>query len=258
MLALLGTSLVQANDLKIDIKGEAISLKRSDLLKRAASFELPKDGAYGGKASLYQVVPVKDLFAGRIPPEDSALLFEASDGFRVSVSSKKLFYTPGVEALLAVENPKAPWPKIKKKKASAGPYYLIWTGDKVAAEVGQEEWPFMVAKIILQKSLAEEYPRLVPKDVKLSSKVYQGYELFAKHCFACHALDGEGGEKMGPDLARPHSPTQYFQKEYFVKLVRNPQSVRSWPGSQMSAFPVEAISDDEILRIWDYFKHQTR
>ena len=250
LILILSCPMAFAKDLVIERSGVSVKHTSASLLKRTKPVELSPDPTYGSPIT-YRVISMKDLFAGKLPPRASALLFEATDGFRVSIPSEKLFYTEGADALLAIEDPAKPWPHIKKKKASAGPYYLIWTGPQAAKKVGQEEWPFMVAKIIVQKSFAEEYPQLEPQ-VKLSSDVYKGYLAFAKNCFACHALDDVGGEKMGPDLNIPHSPTEYLRKEYFVKLIRNPQSMRKWQNSQMSAFDEAALSRQEIDQIWEY------
>lgn len=252
---IISSNLAWATDLVIDIKGKTQTFKRAELLINSQTVKLQKDPTYS-KEMTYDAVSVRELLSGTSVPENAALLFEASDGFRVSIpASKVLSQNSEAQAYLAVENPKKPWPKIKKKKASAGPYYLIWSGEAVAKHIGQEEWPFMVTKIILQKSFEEEYPGLVPQDVRLGSKVYKGYQLFAQNCFACHAVNKVGGEKMGPDLGYPHSPTQYMVKKYFVKLVRNPQSLRAWTNSQMSAFPESVLSDSQIEMIWDYLGH---
>lgn len=249
----LGISIAaQATDLTIESNGKTQTLSSAELLKRGTDLHFPSDPTYT-KPPVYRVVPLKDLFKDQIPSKESSLLFEALDGFRVAIPAEHLFYTKGLEPVLAIEDSEKPWPNIKKKSASAGPYYLMWPGDVAAKKIGQEEWPFMVVKIIVQKSLAEEYPAIVPK-VKLASNVYKGYELFTKHCFACHALNGSGGEKMGPDLGIPYSPTDYLRKEYFKKLIRSPQSLRKWPGSQMSSFTAEAISDSQIDQIWEYLK----
>lgn len=243
-----------SRDLEIEQDGKVQKMSPQVLLKTSQKIEFSKDPTYK-RVQNFEVKPLRDLFKGHVPSENSSILFEALDGFRVSIPAKLLFYTAGIEPLLAIENPSRPWAKIKQKGASAGPYYLLWRGEELAGKVGQEEWPFMVSKIIVQKSIEEEYPALVPKNVKIDSRVYRGFQVFAKNCFACHALGGAGGEKMGPDLNVPHSPTEYLKKEYFIKLVRNPQSLRSWAASQMSSFSEAAISNDDVDNLWRYLEH---
>jgi len=227
-----------------------------ELLKNAVDVELGADPTYSSKQIKYKAIDLKKfmrdlLGAKHMPPAESNLLFEALDGFQVVIPAKLLFYTHGLDHYLAIENPSDLWPKLKKKDASAGPFYLIWQGN--TKNVGQEDWPFMVNKIMYKKRFEDEYPKTVP-----SSKdkvVLSGYQVFKKNCFACHAFNGDGGNKMGPDMNMPHSPSEYMVKKYFIKYVRNPQSLRKWQGSQMSSFTKAVVSDKELDALWQYMKH---
>ena len=68
-----------------------------------------------------------------------------------------------------------------------------------------------------------------------------GERLFVtKGCLGCHGASGRGG--VGPDLAG----TKLSEADV-LKQVRHPQK-------RMPAFPPEAISDDEVGKIYDYLK----
>ena len=60
---------------------------------------------------------------------------------------------------------------------------------------------------------------------------------------------------MGPDLNQPMNPTRYMTPDGLHALIRDPRSVRSWPGMQMPGFAAAQLSDAEIDQIIAYLDH---
>jgi cytochrome c1 len=51
------------------------------------------------------------------------------------------------------------------------------------------------------------------------------------------------------------SPTQYFTPEALRKLIRNPKSVRTWPGQIMPGFDPSKISDADLDAVIAYLTY---
>jgi hypothetical protein len=51
------------------------------------------------------------------------------------------------------------------------------------------------------------------------------------------------------------SPTEYFTRTALHALIRNPKSVRSWPGQLMPGFPADQMTDREIDLLIGYLAH---
>jgi len=56
----------------------------------------------------------------------------------------------------------------------------------------------------------------------------------------------------------PMNPTEYFQKTALRKLIRDPQSLRHFPRSRMSAFPQEVLSEHELDHLIAYLEHMAK
>ena len=60
---------------------------------------------------------------------------------------------------------------------------------------------------------------------------------------------------MGGDLNLPMNATVYMTEKGLHALIRDPKSVRSWPGMKMQGLPPDLLSDREIDLIIAYLKH---
>jgi mono/diheme cytochrome c family protein len=74
----------------------------------------------------------------------------------------------------------------------------------------------------------------------------RGQAAFIKNCIPCHRLNGAGESDTGPDLGQPMNVTTYMTARGIHALIRDPKSVRTWPGQQMMGFDSEKISDADI------------
>jgi mono/diheme cytochrome c family protein len=85
-----------------------------------------------------------------------------------------------------------------------------------------------------------------------------GQSLFITQCLACHRLNHAGSGDAGPDLNAPMNPVEYFQPAALRRYIRNPASVRDWPGRTMPAFPQNQLSDREIDLIVAYLAYMAQ
>lgn len=235
------------------------TLSRTQLLSHPAveSLTITDRAAYSGQTLTFQAVPITALFEGLEVGEGMTIEFDSLDGFSASLDPRLLLNADpkGALAYLAIEEPGKPWPRLANG-GSAGPLYLVWKNPELS-HVGQEQWPFQLRSFTIQTPIEERFPALLP-DPKLTENdpARLGFKLFLKNCFACHTLNGQGNGRLGPDLNEPYSPTEYLHEEYFRKLVRNPQNLRHWKGSRMSAFSETTLPDADLDRIIAYLKHK--
>ncbi len=255
-LLLLNCPRILSAELKIsDLSGE-YKKSTTDLLKfkDLKKVTLNPDPVYS-KKMIYKAVPLKSLLS---PYKTSVLSFveiKALDGFAAVFPLSRLIENKKAEAYLAIEETQNPWPKIKRKKQSAGPFYLIWE-KALDSDVLPEEWPFQIASISIFDDLKSHYPKIYPhKELAHDHVINRGFKVFLKNCFVCHTMNQEGASQMGPDLNLPMNPTEYLTDEIIFKLIRNSQDLRYWPKSQMSHFPPEVLSDSELKDLLAYLKH---
>lgn len=256
-LCLLALSLAlpaHAADLTIDLGHGTRTYTTAQLLARsdARDVTIPADVAFK-RAMRYRAVPLKALLDGASP--DDTLQFVAADGFAAQIPAALIVSARGSQAWLAVEDPAHPWPTLDEIKGDAGPFYVVWT-DPEAMKISPEQWPFQLASIRRQPSVAERFPAILPDPaLKADSPVQRGFAVFQRTCFACHTLNGQGDAKLGPDLNIPHSPTEYLREDLFRAYIRDPQSLRHWPQARMPGFDRKAISDQELDDLLAYLRH---
>lgn len=85
--------------------------------------------------------------------------------------------------------------------------------------------------------------------------VRAGQALFVTQCLPCHTLNGAGSSNVGPDMNQPMNPTEYLTHDGLHALIRDPRSVRNWPGLLMPGFAPDQMSDREIDLVIDYLAH---
>ena len=244
--------------LDIVIRDQARQFGRDELLLRAdvANVDVAGDVAYG-KAMSYRAVPLAALLAGLDLPADSVIESVALDGFAAQLPLDLLTNTDPAKAVawLAIEPADTPWPPLPGKALSAGPFYILWTGAS-AATIRSEQWPYQVAKLVSQPSPAARWPALgVDPALPATHPARAGLALFVTQCLPCHTLNGAGTSAVGPDLNQPMNPTRYLTPDGLRALIRDPKSVRSWPGQQMPGFPADQMTDSDINLVIGYLKH---
>jgi len=247
--------------IELTIGGSTRSFSRAALLARpdAAEIHVPRDVAYG-TSTTYRAVPLADLLDSTRLPADSVLEARATDGFAAQLPMDLVSNRDPAAAVawLAVEDPVKPWPNLPGKSVSAGPFYLVWVG-REAASVRSEQWPYQIAKLATQPSPSTRWPVLaVDPALPATDPVRAGQGLFITQCLACHRLNHAGSADTGPDLNVPMNPVEYFQPAALRRYIRNPASVRDWPGRAMPAFPRDQLSDREIDLIVAYLAYMAQ
>lgn len=233
-------------DLAVTADGATRIYTTAALLARrdAASVAIPADVSYH-RPMTYRAVRLRALL-----PTQAADTIEvrATDGFVAQLPAALV--AGKATPWLAVEDPAHPWPRLPGGKASAGPFYIVWTHPE-AERVSPEQWPYAVAALTAVDSPARRWPALaVPASATATAK--HGQALFAANCLACHKLNGAGEGVVGPDLLRPMAATAYFTDAGLHALIRNPAAVRHWPDQKMPNFTPEVLSDSDIDAIIAY------
>jgi mono/diheme cytochrome c family protein len=244
--------------LDVVVNGETRHFARDALLARAevASIEIARDVAYG-KAMRFRAIPLAVLLPQLSVHAGGVLETIATDGFAAQLPLDLVTNRDPTKpvAWLAIEPDDARWPPLPGKSASAGPFYIVWTGATVAA-IRSEQWPYHVAKIESQPSPVARWPALdVDPALPATHPVRAGQALFVTQCLPCHTLNGAGSSTLGPDMNKPMNPTQYLTHDGLHALIRDPRSVRSWPGQLMPGFAADQMSDHEIDLVIYYLAH---
>jgi mono/diheme cytochrome c family protein len=201
-------------------------------------------------------VPVADLLKGLTVAADATIQARATDGFSVSIP-----LSVARRALLAVEPAGSPWPPLPAaahEQGGTGPFRLVWTGPD-ARKVGSEFWAYRLAALSAVPGPVERWPVLaVGRHLPAHSPIRKGLTLFVANCMACHRFEGAGEADMGPDLGRPANPATYFRLGALRAYIRDPASLRDWPGRRMPRFGRETLSDADIDAIVDWLAYKAR
>jgi len=263
-LCLLGLVLAEpalAQTLTLADRVKSSTFSRDALLARPDVREvtIAHDPVYG-RAMSYRAVPVAALLKDLAVGADDYVQARATDDFSVSIPARLLTAPPGggVEAFVAIETPAAPWPALPGagKRGTAGPFYIVWRAAN-PAELSSEYWSYHLAGLTVGDSPSVRWPQLgVGADVPAADPVRRGLDRFVAVCMACHRFDGAGEGAMGPDLARPLNPVEWFQPAALKKFIRNSKSVRDWPEAKMGAFDPETLTDADIDAIVAWFTYK--
>ena len=233
----------------------------SALLARAdaTEVEIPVDNAYG-RPRRYRAAPLAALLSALPPPPGSELEAAATDGFAAQIPlSLATETTPGkARAWLAIEPTDAPWPLLPGKKASAGPFYIVWEQPK-RSQVSSEYWAFQLSALRYVPAPSTRWPQIVvDASLPADHPARAGQEVFVATCLACHRMNGGGSSEMGPDLNLPMNPTEYFQLPALRRYIRDPASVRTWPEQKMPGFGPDRLSETELEAIIAYLEHMAQ
>src|SRR5580698_2383649 len=226
-----------------------------------ATVQVPDDVVYH-RTMTYRAVPLRSLPGVRSLPADAELQITATDGFVTNLPAALVRDEKGHGATpwLAIEPHDTPWPRTAKG-TDIGPFYLVWINPG-ASGVMSEQWPYQINAIRVVASSAAKWPQLAVEDtVPVNSPIRRGQTLFATQCMVCHRMNGAGDAAVGPDLNRPHNPTEYFQPWALRAYIRDPKSIRAWSGMKMPGFDKAMLSDpdlDAIIAYLSYMAHRRK
>jgi mono/diheme cytochrome c family protein len=213
------------------------------------------DSVYRQRHTRFAAIPIAHLLRGVAIPDTAVVQFRATDGFSASLETSRLMSADpeASKAFLAIEDPKHPWPQLRGKQTSAGPFYLVWLDPKASA-ISSEEWPFQIASLTVLADPRSVFPKIYPA-ADAAPAVQNGFKSFQRNCFPCHRMNGEGAGSIGPDLNLPTNPTEYLQADALRSLIRDPASVRTWPQRAMNGFSPAAIPDAELADLIAYLAY---
>jgi mono/diheme cytochrome c family protein len=247
-------AMAAAPALVVSAGGATRQFTSDELLTRhdAATLAVPHDPAYGGAMS-YRAVPLRALLSALPPDAGDTIQARATDGFVAELPRALIggMATPWV----AVEDSAHPWPHLRGKTVSAGPFYLVWQ-DAERARISTEQWAYALAALTVVPSPVQRWPVIaVDASVPEDAPARRGQTAFIANCLPCHRLSGGGEGMVGPDLLQPMPATAYFTEAGLRALIRNPAAVRSWPAQQMPAFDAATVGDAEVDAIIAYLRY---
>jgi mono/diheme cytochrome c family protein len=206
----------------------------------------------------FKAIPLAALLRGMPVTAGASATTAASDGYISHLPTHLLLADRADEprAWLAVENPAAPWPKLKDQ--DIGPFRLIWTvpPGRAAAAINESLWTYSIVRIDITASPAERFAAIRPASGQpADGPVMRGFATFQRACFSCHSLNRAGDANLGPDLNVPYSPVEYLGDDKLARLIRDPQSLRWWPNTRMSAIDEKTLSNADLKDLLAYLHH---
>jgi mono/diheme cytochrome c family protein len=201
----------------------------------------------------YRAVPLRALFSGLPPDPGDTIQARGTDGFVAELPRALI----GGMAMpwVAIEDSAHPWPHLRDKTVSPGPFYLVWQ-DPERARISTEQWAYALAALTVVSSPVQRWPAIaVAASVSEDAPARRGQTAFIANCLPCHRLGGDGEGMIGPDLLQPMPATAYFTEAGLHALIRNPAAVPSWPAQQMPAFDAAVLEDAEVDAIIAYLRY---
>ncbi|AHB48999.1 cytochrome C [Hyphomicrobium nitrativorans NL23] len=223
----------------------------------AASLTVPNDLSYRREMT-YRAVPLLELIGAATLEGVATLEPRASDGFVAQIPAEDVRRAAGGGSIawVAVEDPAAPWPPLPGKDRSGGSFYLVWQHPE-RSNIGSEQWPYALVAIAGVADPARRWPQLaVDPALPATAAERLGQASFIRNCLPCHRLNGAGEGDVGPDLGRPMKVMEYMTPAGLRALVRDPKSVRTWPGQQMPGFGAEQIPAAELDALVAFLAHK--
>jgi len=236
--------------LTLSINGKTVVFSLPELKRSLKVSEIRiKDPVYKKEMSFDGFKLSEVLSLGGLPADsrDDEIVFTAKDGYSPNASFEKV---RSHEAYLVFQEhgKKGFVEKVQQGKArvSPAPFYVVWSeGEKLEHEV---PWPYQLVKIEVVNFKAK-YPKLLPKDSRLSSSETHGFKIFKNECMRCHSINLEGGD-LGPELNVPKNVTEYLDGKFLKDFIRNPSSFRA--RDKMPSFP--QLTDEDMNHLIAYLK----
>lgn len=203
------------------------------------------------------LIPLLDAVFNSEWKDSDAIKFTALDGYQPIIPVRVILKHNGIIAI--GENGRSDFSLLVRNNGETvdpGPFFLVWENiqDVTARKEPWLSWPWQLTTIELT-SFEREYPHSSPPPASHES-VKKGFLAFRQHCIKCHAINGDGGD-IGPELNYPVSVTDYWQPEWLIRFIADPQSVRA--NSKMISFYRDVDNREELITdIIEYLKVMAR
>jgi len=174
------------------------------------------------------------------------VLFTCVDGYQPSIPVSRFLQQTSYLAV-AYENGK-PFEISNKlqnqENVPLGPLYLIW--DNMAQETAGDAsvWPYQIASVDLVR-FKDKFPRISPQE-GASEQVVQGFVNYRRHCFNCHPVRGQGGQKA-LDLT---VVTQVHPHDWLIQYIADPRKLLPqsvMPALRESRDDWKQVADDILV-----------
>jgi mono/diheme cytochrome c family protein len=262
LLVVVLADAAQAQTLKIADRQASKTVTAQQLLADPAmrTVTISNDSVYG-RSMTYRALPAAELLKGLAIGPDDYVEFTATDKFSIGIPARLLLHSPDTRphAYLAIEAGTEPWPAIPDHgKKTAAPFFLVWQ-DARRGEISSEYWVYKLASLEVTDSPYKRWPALnVAHDLPSTHPAWRGLDRYVTLCISCHRFNGAGEGEMGPDLAKPMNPVDYFQPEAFRKFLRSSKSVRDWPERKMPSFVEDMLSNEDMEALIAWLTYKAR
>ncbi len=231
---------------------EVSVLTLSELVACCDPREVVVDDPYYAASKRFRAVPLRDVLArgfrdgalGGFP--EAEVLLRARDGYTRTASGAQLLADGGFLAFGDAEHPSGDFFPIDRRQVDPAPFYLVWKGPG-RTDTHVWPWPYQLVEIEIT-DFARQFPHVAPPGAAPGSAAARGFAIFRRECFACHAINGEGG-RVGPELNVPQSIVEYRPAEQIKAFVREPASFR------YTSMPAHAhLTDADLDALIAYFR----
>ena len=254
-LVWIGAARADAPTLTVSLGDKTQVYTAAELLARpdAATIAIPADVAYG-RPMTFRAVPLLALVPAASDPALDTIEARASDGF-VSQLPRALIDKGASRRQRRLGRGGGSGRAVAQSSRQAGERRAVLSRVGASGALRHRERAVAVSDVALTgvESPAHRWPQMaVDASLPADAPARRGQEVFTVQCLPCHRMKGAGEGELGPDLGQPMSPTQYFTPEALRKLIRNPKSVRTWPGQIMPGFDPSKISDADLDAVIAY------
>jgi hypothetical protein len=143
----------------------------------------------------YHGVPLQALL-GVLPPDPAdTVQARAKDGFVAEIP--RTLISGAAVPWIAVEDAVHPWPHLRGKAVSAGPFYLIWQ-DPERASISPEQWVYALTALTAVPSPVQRWPAIaVDPTIPGNAPERHGQLAYIANCLPAIVLLGQARRRLG-------------------------------------------------------------
>lgn len=194
-----------------------------DLVAKVPSEDVRGWDPYYARDKAFRAVPLAKVLALGFPGDADLrghdYVLRARDGYAVPMTGAKVLEEGAYVAYADLDVPG--WEPIGPQRANPAPLYLVWSKpEQRSLETHPRPWQLASIEIA---PFEATYPHVAPRGA--GEDALRGFAIFRSQCFACHAVNREGG-RVGPELNVPQSIVEYRPEAQIRAYIRNPRTFR--------------------------------